>query len=316
MDAVDPARPLPDILPSMVTRKVVFARINRRRTKQGTFDMRPFAEDIRVLANSRRTTHSERKAGAPTRHWFAADLHLTPHGDFLLGTLGYSEELEHREFDADAWSWVKGETRWANTGSEQTVVPFAIDLHEHGRWVAFATASRMTSTRCRAGLQHVLREAVSASRLIPADWDVDLVTSRSTVSEWLAKHPRVFNFVRTLKFSNPGLDLDGDREEMRAFGANRKTEEFAARRGGTLVTDGDDFQRKLAGVERGDVEIELSARTDAAGQTAVFKSKDTPDQLEVDDFGVNLEVGMDTVLHALQMYVASLPPDLRHSSAD
>ncbi len=300
----------------MVRRKVVFARINRRRTKQGTLDMRPFVDDVRVLARTHHTTYSERRPNTPTRHWFAADLHVTPHGDYLVGTLGYSEEQEHREFDSTAWSWVKGETRWANTGSEQTVVPFAVDLHEHGRWVAFATASRMTAARCRAGLEHVLREAVNASGLIPADWDVDLVTSRSTVSSWLAKHPKVFKLVRTLKFSNPGLDLDGDREEMRALGANRKTEEFAAFRGATLVTDGDDFQRKLAGVERGDVEIELSARSDEGRQTAVFKSKDTPDALEIEDYGVDLEAGMEAVLRALRTYINTLPAELRHSPAD
>jgi hypothetical protein len=299
----------------MARKKVVFARINRRR-KQATLDMRPFGEDVRVLADTHATTFSESRKDSPPRHWFAADMRITPHGDYLVGTLGYSEELDHIAFDTEAWSWVKGETRRANTGNEQTVVPFAVDLHAKGRWVAFATASRMTALQCRAGLEHVLREAVHRSGLVPADWDVDLITSRSTVSSWLRAHPKVFKLIRTLKFSNPGLDLDGDRQEMRAIGANRKREEFAAPRGLTLSTQGEDFQRKLEGVESGDVEIEMQARGESGRQTAVFKSKDTPDELFIDDYGVNLEEGMEAVLRILRQYVATLPADLRHSPSD
>jgi hypothetical protein len=55
------------------------------------------------------------------------------------------------------------------------------------------------------------------------------VTSPGVIREWLREHPSVYHLRRTLKFSNPGKNVDEDRRQMRALTANRKTEEFASR---------------------------------------------------------------------------------------
>lgn len=281
----------------------MFARINRRRPGQLTLDLRPFSDDMRALAASHRTRYREdKRPNQPARTWFGADMELTPDDAFLTGTLGYSEQQEHRSFDTSHWSWIKGETRAADAGSEQTVVPFAIDLAEDARWVAFATAGRLHGNQCAAGLRHVLREGVLQAGLIPAEWDVDLVTSRSSVFEWMRAHPDVRFLRRTIKFTNPGLDLDGDRSEMRALGANRKAEEFAAPYSGTLDTGGPDFSRKLEGIETGDVTVSLEARGEGPGHVAKFTSTDQPDRELVVDFGNDLELGVEIVLGVLRGY--------------
>ena len=239
-------------------RRVVFARINRRRPQQETLDLRPFGEDLSRLGASHAMSHVQRKTQThPQRQWFAADMTITPSEDFMVGTLGYAEQQTHVQFDEDAWSWVKGETRSDDAGSEQTVVPFAIDLREHERWVAFAPTGRMRPRQFVVGFQKVLNEAVLRAGLIPADWEVDLVTSEGRIEAWLSDHPRVYFVRRTIKFSNPGKDLSVDEAEMRALGANRKTEEFAAPRGQTLRTEGDDFREKLDGTGRGNLDVIL-----------------------------------------------------------
>lgn len=266
-------------------------------------DLRPFAEDMRVLAASHRTRYrEERTTIRAARTWFGADMALTPDGAFLTGTLGFSEQQEHRSFDSRNWSWIKGETRAEDAGTEQTVVPFAVDLADKSRWVAFATAGRMQAGQCAAGLQHVLREGVAQAGLMPAEWDVDLVTSRASVLDWMREHPHVRLLRRTINFTNPGLDLDGDRSEMRALGAKRKQEEYTAPYNRTLDTGGADFARKLDGIETGDVTVTLEARGEEPGHVARFTSTDKPDQELVIDFGNDLELGVEVVLGVLRDY--------------
>ena len=216
-------------------RRVVFARINRRQPRQDVLSMRAFAEDMRDLAASRLTRHQIKStAERPGRTWSAADMTLDPSGDFMTGVLGYSTQEQHVEFDNDAWSWVKAQPRDSDAATPSTVAPFAVDLRNHERWVGFIPAPRVQASSFCSGLEMVLNEAVSALGLMPEAWEVDLVTSRSRVDEWLRAHPRVYLLTRTVKFTNPGLDLDNDRSQMRALHANRKTEEFAAAYGGHL----------------------------------------------------------------------------------
>ncbi|GGB81345.1 hypothetical protein N798_00270 [Knoellia flava TL1] len=249
-------------------------------------------------------THVQRKTSThPQRQWFAADMTIIPSGDFMMGTLGYAEQLTQVEFDPDAWSWIKGATRSDDTGSEQTVVPFAIDLRESERWVAFAPTGRMQPRQFVSGFQRVLNEAVVEAGLLPVDWEVDLVTSEGRIEAWLHDHPRVFWMRRTIKFSNPGKDLSDDEAEMRALAANRKTEEFAAPRGQTLNTEVDDFREKIEGTGRGNLDIILKARSLRGQSKQVFNSRNSADYTYVDDFGTNLEQGIETVLRALREYV-------------
>ena len=288
------------------TRRVVFARINRR-PGQEPLQLRPFSEDLRRLAESRTMSHTQRRSGVrPERRWFAADMRVVPSEAFMVGTLGYAEKQTHVQFDEHSWSWIKGESRHDDAGSEQTVVPFAVDLRDGERWIAFATSGRMRPQQFASGLERVLNEAVIKARLVPVDWEVDLVTSEGRIDAWLADNPRVFYLRRTVKFSNPGRDLDEDRAQMRALHANRKSEEFAAPRGQQLQTDVAEFREKLEGTDVGFLDVILKARGSGGHSQAVFNSRNAADDTLIDEFGQDLERGMDMVLAALQGYLRTV----------
>lgn len=288
-----------------ISRKVVFARINRRQDGE-PLQVRPFVEDMQRLANSHLMTYIQRATDThPQRRWFAADMKVSATGEFMTGTLGYSEKQQHVQFDDEAWSWIKGVTHQADAGSEQTVVPFALDLREHERWVAFAPTGRMRPLQFARGFQSVLSQAALNAGLVPVEWEVDLVTSEGRIEAWLNQNPRVFFMRRTIKFSNPGRDLDDDRREMRALLANRKTEEFHAPRGQVLRSETAEFHNKLEGTESGDLEIVLRSRGLHGASSAVFNTRSNADDTLVDDFGADLERGMDAMLRALREYGAS-----------
>lgn len=285
-------------------RKVVFARINRRHAGQDTLAMRSFAEDMRELAQSRLTQFTEPgDVLTPGKTWIAADMSIDATGDFLTGTLGFSERAERREFDPESWSWIKGERQVTDTAAQDTVAPFAVDLRDSQRWVAFATAGRLQAPSFIRGFGLVLDKAVADANFIGTQWEVDLITSRASIDEWLSEHPMVKRMRRTIKFSNPGRDLDDDRAEMRALAANRKTEEFAAARGGTLDTQSPEFLGKLNGTETGDLELELQSRGRLDVAESTFKSTEKADSKTIDDFGLDLMYGMEIVLSALREYV-------------
>lgn len=268
--------------------------------------MRDFSKDMIVLAESRETVHTIRSTGGrPGRRWVAADMTVTPDNNFMTGVLGYSEKQQQVTFDEESFSWMKGQTESSDSASEQTIVPFAIDLRAGQRWVAFSTTNRLQPQSFRTGLEAVLNEAVAALGLIPVDWEVDLVTSTSRIFEWLKQNPRVHKIKRTLKFSNPGRDLDDDRAEMRALAANRKTEEFKAPRGKTLNIDSEEFEEKLEGTETGDLHVVLESRGSHGVRNVKFNSNDTVDESQVEDFGTDLRRGIDIVLAALREYVAT-----------
>jgi hypothetical protein len=289
------------------TRRVVFGRINRRNPNQETFDERTFAEDIEALADSHLTVYTERSTGGrPGKHWIAADMTVTPSDDFLTGVLGFTEQQQQLTFDTETFSWMKAEVEDSDAASEATVAPFAVDLREENRWVAFATTSRLQPQSSRKGLEHVLNHAVAALGLMPTAWEVDLVTSSGVIREWLERNPLVRLLRRTLKFTNPGRDLDDVRQQMRNLAANRKTEEFAAPRGKILNVDSEEFQGKLEGTETGDVDLVMESRGFHGVGRVTFNSRDTVDTVEVEDYGTNLQRGIDIVLAALREYVASM----------
>ncbi|SKP69242.1 hypothetical protein [Mycobacteroides abscessus] len=226
----------------------------------------------------------------------------------MTGVLGFSEQQQQVTFDDESFSWMKGEIADTDSANEQTIVPFAIDLRPSARWIAFSTTQRLPPQSFRTGLEMVLNEAVAALQLIPVDWEVDLVTSTSRIYDWLRENPRVHKLVRTLKFSNPGKDIDEDRALMRALHANRKTEEFKAAPRKTLNIESEQFQNKLEGTETGDLHVLMEARGAHGVSNVKFNSNDTVDNVFVDDFGTDLQRGIDTVLAALREYVASKNP--------
>lgn len=290
-------------------RKILFARINRRNPRvegyepQETLEGRAFADDLMELARRRQTQAQEvTSTGRVMRYWFAGD--MTPSGDeqFMTGTLGYTTREERKIFDTGSYSWVKAETEQLEGASDETVVPFAIDMREHCRWVAFATTPKMRPATFIAGLELVLNAAVLEAGFVPTDWNVDLVVSKARVEEWVSQNPYVFYFERTIKFSNPGRDLDDDRAEMRALAANRKTEQFAAPYGQTLNVDSERFSEKLEGTEKGNLELLLKARGPSGRGEVKFNTRDQADERRIPDFE-DLEAGMQAVLHELREYV-------------
>jgi hypothetical protein len=155
--------------------KVVFARINRRRQEgEETFMGRSFREDMTVLADSHQTSFAERLPEGVTRTWFAADMTVEPGRNFMTGTLGYASPAQHRPFDYDNWSWIKAQMEEIDAARADTIIPFAIDLRDQNRWVAFAPTGRLRAKMFAVGLQRVLNNAVSATGLMPTDWEVDL----------------------------------------------------------------------------------------------------------------------------------------------
>lgn len=287
------------------TRKVRFARINRRRPPgQETLAMRSFAEDLAVLAESHLTTFMQPDPQTGnTRTWTAADMSVQPDGDFMTGILGFSTPDQQKIFDADAWSWVKGETVALDAATRRTVAPFAVDLRDSQRWVSFAPTANLRPTIFTSGLEQALNHAVSAAGLIPTEWEVDLVTSRAEIDEWLRAHPLVHFIRRTIKIPNPGRDIDDDRAEMRALAAKRKKEEFSAGRNGALNIDSDEFRQKLDGTQTGDLVLQMVAHDAQGSGQSKFDSQNAADESLIDEFGLDLMLGMDLVLEALRVYV-------------
>jgi hypothetical protein len=292
---------------AVTTRKVKFARINRRRPPgQETLAMRSFAEDLTALAESHLTTFTQIDPQTGyTRTWTAADMTVQPDGDFMTGILGFSTPDQQKLFDADAWSWVKGETVELDAATRRTMSPFAIDLRPSNRWVSFAPTANLRPTVFSSGLEQALNHAVAASNLIPTEWEVDLVTSRAEIDQWLEEHPLVHFLRRTVRIPNPGRDLDDDRAEMRALGARRKVEEFSAGRSSALDIDSDEFRQKLDGTQTGDLDLQMVAHEALGGGQSKFNSKTSADETLVDEFGLDLMRGMELVLEALQLYVRS-----------
>jgi hypothetical protein len=288
---------------------VVFARINRRRPNQQNLGLRSFRDDMTELAASRRTRYIERRSPqALDRTWIAADMGIQPGGEFMTGTLGYTTKEERRVFEDQAWSWIKAQTDNTESARPDAVAPFAIDLNENHRWLAFAPAPRLPPKTFMHGFRRVLVHAVAEAKLVPADWEVDLIVSRDSIMKWLEVHPAVHLLRRTVKFSNPGRDLDEDRVQMRALGARRKTEEFKADNRRILDVKSTAFQRKLDGTETGDLELYMEARGLPGMGSPIFHSTESPDQRAVDNFGRDLLQGIDIVLGALRGYILEKDP--------
>jgi hypothetical protein len=66
------------------------------------------------------------------KEWIAADMTIDPSGDFLTGMLGFSDPDHRRDFESDAWSWLKAERTTASGASEKAIVPFAVDPGKTG----------------------------------------------------------------------------------------------------------------------------------------------------------------------------------------
>ena len=97
------------------SRRVVYGRINRRSIQEPLYNVRPVREELRALAESKRT--AAEVDGVP---WYAGDFSFDPAGDFVTGILGFSERERFQEFDEAAWSWLKGAVHEPEGASART----------------------------------------------------------------------------------------------------------------------------------------------------------------------------------------------------
>jgi hypothetical protein len=282
-------------------KRVAFARINRR-GKTEAFQVRPFREEMAHLAESHET-----RAEFRGNEWVAADLKLDSSGDFMVGVLGFSAVETFRDLDPATFSWLKGPTHMVEGASERTMVPFAIDLREHERWIAFGTSLRIQPQGFASGFEATLNAALDKLGLMPTEWEVDLVLGKARVEEWLLEHPAVISFTRIIRFPNPDRLIDQDRADMQALAARTKSETFSVPRPRSrkkasylAVRENPNFDRKLEGIETGDLHVHLEA---VEGQSKVtFDSRGMADRTWVPDYGEDLETGMELMLQAVQDY--------------
>jgi hypothetical protein len=282
----------------MANRKVAFGRVNRR---QQTVDTRPFAEEMEMLLQMERM---EMRDG--DRHWIVAD--LTPNDRYLTGIIGFEDSETRHHFDWESSSWIKAVTSQAYGASSKALVPFAIDMSEKGRWTACAISPRVQPQTFSNGLA-IAMNAARRSLGFPTDWEVDIVTSRHTVEEWIRVHPEVRLFRRTVRLPNPGHDLKDDIAEMEQLAARTKREEFVAGYDKTLrLTEQDGELRrevadKLDGMDLGQVSVSLEAR--GPGVSYKFNSQRSYDHAFIPDYGSDLQLGAEFILGALREYSQS-----------
>ncbi len=276
------------------SKQVFFARVNRREDIP-SLGRRDFGDEMRLLI----------EAGAfevvfSGRHWIAADLELDASGDFLMGIIGFASEERLRDYETDARSWKKGPMRLEVGASKATLVPFAVDLREDRRWVAFAPARRIRAGAFATGLQTLLASAATQQGLVPSEWEIDLVASRMRVYEWLEEHPDVSVFVRIVKVPNPGRDLEGDIAEMKALAARSKQERYSPAYGRTL-----DFRSHpdvvavlLEGIDTGDLQVRLSSRSGVR----TFDSRHELERGSVEDWGEDWDRATHLMLEAVREF--------------
>jgi hypothetical protein len=206
---------------------VAFARINRRMAP--SLVHRPFREVMMTMMASH---NMEADRGGHT--WIAADLEVT-HDDLLVGIIGYTTAAVMTHFDPTEWSWLKG-TQTVEEGADiSTLAPFALDLDERRRWVAFAPTGRLNERTFPGGFQAVLNEALIRQDEVFSDWEVDMVSSGIALRDWVSRHPDVVEMKLTLRLSNPGRDLSADRLAMRNMGSAKLEKRFFPQRNQSLA---------------------------------------------------------------------------------
>lgn len=286
----------------LVPTRVHYSRINRRLVGDEPVRKRPLSEDIAALVEAQNTHADEAE-----REWVVTDLQFDPSEDFVTGMLGLIDQEWRRSVDLESFSLIKGERQEVGGASERAISPFAIDVREGRRWVAWAKAPRLSVSRFNYGLGAALNAGVMDLELWPRPWDVDSVVSSTSVRQWLRENPRVAKFRRTVMRSNPGRDLDDDRAAMKALNARRLTEEIAPPPNESLsLTDLDGdlkevVDRLLQGLASGDLHVYIESRGDG-DRRKKYNSRQKSDETWISSFGDNFEAGLDAVLDALREY--------------
>ena len=283
----------------MGERRVVFGRINRR--YQDSFDESSFRNEMQMLAELGRFEAAQ----SNSKRWIVGNIELHRKATFLTGIIGFADPEIRLHFNETSDSWTKGISELVAGASSQAVVPFAVDLRPDRRWTASVTSSRIRAeTFCR-GIERAINVARSQLGLNP-DWEVDVVTSRTAVNDWIELHPEIRRIKRIIKLPNPRRDISKDIADMQDLAAQRKEEQYTAGRGQRLRAvdesgrTSDAIQNLTAGVETGQVEIDLEAR--GPNGSYKFRSVTNADSVRIRDFMNDLEVGIELVLMALDEY--------------
>jgi hypothetical protein len=293
--------------PSQKKQQLAFARINRR--PQQPMDLPPFRQVVLAMVSAR-----DLYADRGDKKWIAADFELRYHETMLVGIIGYTTIEIRTQFDLTEWSWLKGPQAIESGATNRTLAPFAIDLREKNRWVAFAPKGYLNVRSFPAGLRAILFEGLSRQRQGFLDWDVDIVGNAIALREWVEQHPHVRSMKLTLRMTNPGRDLSSDREAMRAIGAGRLDKIYYPKAKTNLHVEGElrELEEELGGT---DVDVKLTARE--RGGPVSFDSKTSREQRFVDAFGDDLRTGMDLVAEALVQFATErTPPTLTGDPSD
>jgi hypothetical protein len=280
----------------MVARKrVAFARINVRTQQVGMGD-RPFHDVMKSVAAIgvlKATVGSPGRVVNPETEWAASDLALTDNDTILSGVIGFEEQ-----------SSLIGEETRPEAGSEHTLVPFAVDIRDDRRWVAFATAQKIRPAGFANAFQAALQAAVEQFTPFTSAWEVDLVTAQSKIKQWVEEHPTVVVFRRTVRYPNPVRDLSDIQQEMLALHARTKQEEFRPYAGQPLdLAEPGVLDALLEGVENGNVDAYLQA--EGKGSTKPrFNTRLASNEEWIDDYRDDLSLGIQRVTTVLRTYSA------------
>ena len=113
-------------------------------------------------------------------------------------------------------------------------------------------------------------------------FEVDLVSSRERLREWLRAHPDVHEMTVWVRHRNPGLDLDEDRAKMVLLRARRMQETMEAWPNRTLAIDPEEAAAQLGEeIEQGNADVVLKAAPPEAPE--VFDSRMAPETEQLVD---------------------------------
>lgn len=279
-----------------MSRQVIFGRINRRPGDLGDPDA-TFKDSLELMMEIQPL---DAKAG--TRTWVASDLRFDASGDFITGIVGFRDSEAYFQPDDDNFSWAKAPQLSVSGGTPRTVVPFAVDCRPEHQWIAFAQAHRVRGVTFRSAMTVLLTASAARAGLMPIPWEVDAVTERESLLDFLIEHPDLVRLERIVKMPNPRSDqLAEDRRRMLELGAGQLHEAYTPPRGGELNSDAPLIAELLEDIEYGYAEVKLvSGRGD---HVVRFNSATRVSEALIPEYGSDLERGAEFVLAKLVEWV-------------
>lgn len=111
-------------------------------------------------------------------------------------------------------------------------------------------------------------------------FEIDLVSSRERLRDWLRAHPDVYELTVWVRHRNPGLDLDDDRAKLVALRARRMQQVMEAWPNRALAIDPEEAAAQLGEeIEHGTADVLLKAAPREAPVTFDSRSAFDTEQL-------------------------------------